>query len=114
MSPSIIPYAEGSGKSTFGLWFFLAVLIIGGNAGLLASISILRLKWLKLRIATLIVTFLAAVMSIIDIFMSPILNPLGITWIDFLYVMLCVSYLLCVIVDLKKAPEATKSTTAIG
>jgi hypothetical protein len=113
-STSLVPYAEGSGKSTFGLWYFLSVLLVGAIAGLLSSISIVRFKWKNLRIATLVATIVATIMSIVDYFLPPSLNPLHIGSIDVLFVLLCVFYVLCVIVDLKHVHEGTKSTTAIG
>jgi hypothetical protein len=103
-STSLVPYAEGSGKSTFGLWYFLAVLIVGGIAGLSSVISILSILMFKRKVllnTTLMLCFLAGLLSIIDCFLPLSLRPLGISSIDALFITLFISYLLCFIVSYK-------------
>lgn len=95
---SIVPYVTGSGLPTFGLWFFLVVLILGGSAGLLIGISIWLRRVPALRITALVVTLLAAIASIIDL-VPATLNPLGIIWIDVLFIAMFVCHSLYVWID---------------
>ncbi len=89
LSGGIVPYVRGSGASTFGLWFFLGVLIAGTIAGFSASLTIWLSKLRILRITTITTTLLAAIMAIIDL-LGATLNPLGIIWIDILLICLFV------------------------